>query len=46
LNNATVISPPLTITEDETIVLLARLDSALAVMESHIDEWVVAERTS
>lgn len=40
LNNATIISPPLVITEGETQILLGKLDNALQTMEHHIEVWI------
>lgn len=43
LNNATIISPPLTITADEVQQLLGLLDDALTAMDRHADEWRLAD---
>ncbi|QOT16803.1 aspartate aminotransferase family protein [Paenarthrobacter sp. YJN-5] len=39
LNNAVILSPPLVINEEETQVLLAKLEKALGAMERHIERW-------
>lgn len=39
LNNATIISPPLTITTGEIELLLHKLDAALLAMEQHMRSW-------
>ena len=39
LNNAVIVSPPLTITEAETDDLLARLAAALTSMDTYIEKW-------
>jgi adenosylmethionine-8-amino-7-oxononanoate aminotransferase len=39
LNNATIIAPPLVITDDELQELLRRLDRALATMEEKMNAW-------
>ncbi|MDX3928480.1 MAG: aminotransferase class III-fold pyridoxal phosphate-dependent enzyme [Shinella sp.] len=44
LNNAVLISPPLTISQEEVKELLRRLDVALNIMEKRIDGWVLEER--
>ena len=43
LNNATILSPPLIITEDETRLLLTKLENALQAMEHHINRWRAAD---
>jgi adenosylmethionine-8-amino-7-oxononanoate aminotransferase len=39
LNNAVILSPPLVITQEETRVLLAKLEKALRAMERHVKRW-------
>lgn len=39
-NNATIIAPPLVISESEIQVLLDKLDRALQAMEQHINLWI------
>ncbi|WNZ05089.1 aminotransferase class III-fold pyridoxal phosphate-dependent enzyme [Paenarthrobacter ureafaciens] len=39
LNNAAILSPPLVITEEETRILLAKLEEALRAMERHVRRW-------
>lgn len=47
LNNAVILSPPLVITEEETRILLTKLEGALRAMECHVGRWsAVAENRS
>lgn len=47
LNNAAILSPPLVITEEETRILLTKLEEALRAMERHLRQWsAVAENRS
>ncbi|WOC59505.1 aminotransferase class III-fold pyridoxal phosphate-dependent enzyme [Paenarthrobacter sp. AT5] len=47
LNNAAILAPPLVITEEETRILLAKLEEALRAMERHVQRWApVAENRS
>ena len=47
LNNAVILSPPLVISEEETRILLAKLEEALRAMERHVGRWsAVAESRS
>jgi len=41
LNNAALICPPLVITEEEIVLLLRMLESALEAMDEHIARWAV-----
>jgi adenosylmethionine-8-amino-7-oxononanoate aminotransferase len=46
LNNAVILSPPLTITHDEVTLLLRKLDDALDAMEKHMSRWIAADSLS